>query len=95
MRNFRATSLVGIGSMVVIQETLPPDTPLFLGALNDRKNTRLQLFKKKKLVWRWTQQSLTHLLSFLILFCFCFIIANEMQKYALLPKVIFLLSRRQ
>lgn len=48
MRNFRATSLVGIGSMVVIQETLPPDTPLFLGALNDRKNTRLQLFKKKK-----------------------------------------------
>lgn len=35
-----------------------------------------------------------HLFFFLILFCFCFIVANEMQKCAPLLKVIFLTLRK-
>lgn len=36
----------------------------------------------------------SHLLFLPILFCFCFIVANEMQKCAPLLKVIFLTLRK-
>lgn len=36
----------------------------------------------------------SHLLFLRILFCFCFIVANEMQKCALILKVIFLTLRK-